>query len=203
MASPKILLPTLAAGTSAASVGGYMYATSGNKEVTILDKIKDSLKTHHRILTSKGDSAWDKFKKVYKEGGDKKISGVSEEQINGWCESTLEESFNKEKYDQAMMWCVIYDRSIKESLSKPVLSAEKTDEKWKKAWDKFNTGNSTAGELKLEDTALNNPTPNDRDKGGSALNEWCTSKYEMKMYELGAEALSKKVEKWCNEDAGK
>ncbi|AEW45870.2 hypothetical protein MHC_05070 [Mycoplasma haemocanis str. Illinois] len=115
----------------------------------------------------------------------------------------MKSSFNKEKYEQAMMWCVVYDRSIKEILSKPVLSAAKTDEKWKKAWDKFKAGNESAGELKLEDISLKNSASDNRDAGGQSLSEWCTSKYEVKMYELGSETLSRKVEKRCGEDAGK
>ncbi|AEG73614.1 hypothetical protein MHF_1378 [Mycoplasma haemofelis Ohio2] len=204
MTSSKIVLPTLAAGASAASVGGYMYASSGkSKEITILDKVKESLKKNHRILTSKDDVAWQKFKEVYKAATGKGISGVSEEQISNWCEVTLKEEFDQEKYDKAEEWCVVYDLSLKESIGKSLLPASGADEKWKKAWDKFSSGNDSSEDLKLSDEALiGNSKPSDSEKGGSALNTWCTSKYEMKMYELGALDLAKKVEKWCNEEAG-
>ncbi|AEG73669.1 hypothetical protein MHF_1435 [Mycoplasma haemofelis Ohio2] len=200
MPSAKVIAPTVALGASAASAGGYMYATSGGD--TILYKVKSSLKDYQRILSSKEDPIWKKFKEVYKSKESGKIPNISEDQIGAWCEDTLKESFNKEKYDQAMMWCVVDNRSLKDSLSKALLPASGATEKWQKAWEKFNSGNSNAGSLKLPDDALGSAKPNEKTAGGTALNKWCASKYEMKMYELGVEDMSKKVEKWCSEEAG-
>ncbi|CBY93369.1 hypothetical protein HF1_13610 [Mycoplasma haemofelis str. Langford 1] len=199
----KIAIPTLAAGASAASVGGYFYATS--KQATVLDKVKESLKDHHRVLSSKDDSAWEKFKEVYKASKEKQISDVSEEKVNEWCESTLKETFTQDKYDKVMTWCVVYDRSIKDHVGTSLLpsSGEGVDGKWQKAWEKFEKDNSNAGVLKLSDDALvGSSKPSGKEDGGKALNKWCNDRYSMKMYELGAEDLSKKVEKWCSETQG-
>ncbi|CBY93371.1 hypothetical protein HF1_13630 [Mycoplasma haemofelis str. Langford 1] len=202
MGFSKIAIPTLAAGSSAASVGGYFYATSGRQtKTTVLDKVQASLKDHQRILLSKGDSAWEKFKEVYSHQPSKQISNVSSEQINSWCESTLKGEFVQLKYDQAMMWCVIYDRSIKDHLGDSLLpeSGDGVEEKWKSAWEKFNTDNGGAGDLQIPDDQLENVDPKGKDKGGPALQKWCTSKYGVKMYELNADGLSKKVGRWCVE----
>ncbi|CBY93403.1 hypothetical protein HF1_13950 [Mycoplasma haemofelis str. Langford 1] len=188
----------------AAGTGAYFgLVKSSNSKETIKSKLELSLKGKARkILTSKTDVIWEKYKVLY-EKSSQKISGVNKNELPNWCSTTLEKEYSDKEsplYDNASKWCVANTNTLKKELeSKGIafLSFEDgSDSKWQHAWTKYE---SEKASLTITDDSLKSLT-SDANAGGPKLKEWCKVKLEKYMYEdLGEEKVEDKVSKYCVE----
>ncbi|AEG73700.1 hypothetical protein MHF_1466 [Mycoplasma haemofelis Ohio2] len=189
-----------------AGTGAYFgLVKSSNSKETIKSKLELSLKGKARkILTSKTDVIWEKYKVLY-EKSSQKISGVNKNELPNWCSTTLEKEYSDKEsslYDNASKWCVANTNTLKKELESEkritfLTFEDGSDSKWQQAWTKYE---SEKASLTITDDSLKNLNPNDANTGGPKLKEWCKAKLEKYMYEdLGEEKVEDKVSKYCVE----
>ncbi|CBY93370.1 hypothetical protein HF1_13620 [Mycoplasma haemofelis str. Langford 1] len=205
--SLKTVAPIVGLGGVGTAGGYYLLSDSS----TIRDHLKTELKgLPRKILSSESSAEWSEWKKVYEsKSSNQKIAGVSDaSDLPKWCADTLNQKFDKSKYDVVKSWCVVNTSTLKGELASSgvtLISSDGSDveTKFKNAWKKVKAQKSTAGDLAINDTTVISDSSSDETAGGTALKTWCTTRYSWAMYKLDAINDLEKVKKWCHEDAGK
>ncbi|AEG73695.1 hypothetical protein MHF_1461 [Mycoplasma haemofelis Ohio2] len=199
----------LASVPAAGAVGTGAYfglIRPSNSQETVKSKLEKAIKGKpRRLLAPTSHDIWEKYKALYKKESDdsKKISGVDENALLSWCESTLKKPYSeqeKEIYDQAFKWCVVNTNTLKQELESEknlsfITFGDGDGSKWQKAWTKYNADKQG---LEITDTSLSSSAISSADAGGPKLKDWCKAKLDKHMYEdLGEDKTIEKVTKYC------
>ncbi|AEG72887.1 hypothetical protein MHF_0615 [Mycoplasma haemofelis Ohio2] len=199
----KIAAASGTAGVAGASGFGIYKAFNPSSSLSIRDKILTSHKDRFSTFLLVGDGNWEKIKVEYeKSDATNKPSNVKKEDLPSWCVREVDSPFDERdssKLDSVLRWCYVNTNSFQTQagqLNKELHATESNDSAWKGAWETVYKGLKDNAQWKInyEDASLNGA---DKEKGGSALQKWCSSKLNITMFSNEAKDSFPRFEKFC------
>ncbi|AEG72882.1 hypothetical protein MHF_0610 [Mycoplasma haemofelis Ohio2] len=197
----------LLGGTAVASTGAYgIYHLSSSKE-TIRSKLEAHFKGTNTVFLHDKHSEWSELGTWYSKVANKpKKNGVTLtlNELKSWCTEKVDEKFKSsddDLYAQIKGLCFLNVNTLLKETGKSALRSTEaaSHEEWKTAWEEYHRDSEKEGKgIKItgsaKDTDLNGSST-DKNKGGPALHEWCSSSSTKKMYD--AESLLSAFKAWC------